>query len=141
MKGKHICEELKRIRKEIASRNDIDYTPAECTHEGDCAGVCPTCEREAAYIMEELEKRIEAGLPVDIDEGFDDRIDALEQKRSLLNNPDLDEIVYDGIVPDSDLLTGMQEAPETFILQGDVANPEGWNDEEDEEDDVENSKD
>ena len=92
-------------------------------------------------IMEELEKRIEAGLPVDIDEGFDDRIDALEQKRSLLNNPDLDEIVYDGIVTDSDLLTGMQEAPETFILQGDVANPEGWNDEKDEEYDVENSKD
>ena len=140
MKGKHICEELKRIRKEIASRNDIDYTPAECTHEGDCAGVCPTCEREAAYIMEELEKRAEAGLPIDIDEDMDDKIDALKEECFSSENPDI-TISSDGMIPDSEMLTGMLESPENFILQGDVANPEGWNDEKDEEYDVENSKD
>ena len=139
MKGKEICEELKRIRKEIARRNDIDYTPAECTHEGDCAGVCPTCEREAAYIMEELEKRAEAGLPVDIDDDMDDRIDALEQERFSSENPDI-AISSDGMIPDSEMLTGMLESPETFILQGDVAAPEDWEEETEEEDDVDKSK-
>ena len=140
MKGKHICEELKRIRKEIASRNDIDYTPAECTHEGDCAGVCPTCEREAAYIMEELEKRVEAGLPVDIDDDMDDRIDALEQERFSSENPDI-AISSDGMIPESEMLTGMPEPPETFILQGDVVAPENWEEDTEEEDDVDKSKD
>ena len=53
-KGKDVCEELKRIRQEIADANEIEYTPHICTHEGDCAGSCPACEQEVRYLTEQL---------------------------------------------------------------------------------------
>ena len=57
MKGKHICQRLKEIRIGIAQANEIDYTPAECTHKGDCAGTCPACENEMRYIERQLLRR------------------------------------------------------------------------------------
>ncbi len=54
MKGKDICKHLREVRCAVASANDIDYTPAVCTHEGDCAGTCPACERELRYIERQL---------------------------------------------------------------------------------------
>ena len=57
MKGKHICQRLKEIRQNIAQANEIDYTPAECTHKGDCAGTCPACENEMRYIERQLLRR------------------------------------------------------------------------------------
>ena len=135
MKGKDICEEMKRIRKEIAKRNNIDYIPAECTHEGNCAVVCPTCEREAAYIMEELEKRAEAGLPVDWDYNLASRMKVLEAERMRSETSDI-ALVSQGIIPDPDLLTGMQELAVADILEGDVAAPEWWGEETEEKEDV-----
>ena len=46
MKGKQICKALKEIRLNIAQANDIEYTPAECSHKGDCSGTCPQCRSE-----------------------------------------------------------------------------------------------
>lgn len=57
MKGKHICKTLKEIRLSVAQANDIDYTPAECNHKGDCAGTCPQCEKEVRYIERQLLRR------------------------------------------------------------------------------------
>ena len=34
--GKQKCEILKCIRKQIAERYHLVYTPFECKHEGDC---------------------------------------------------------------------------------------------------------
>lgn len=62
--GKHICETLKGIRKEIAQANDIDYTPIECSHNGDCAGTCPACESEMRWLERQLRLRHSLGKAV-----------------------------------------------------------------------------
>lgn len=64
--GKHICETLKSIRSEIANANDIDYSPTECTHEGDCAGTCPKCESETRWLERQLRARQAMGKAVTI---------------------------------------------------------------------------
>jgi len=64
--GKHICETLKAIRCDIAAANEIDYTPHECTHEGDCAGTCPACEQETRWLERQLRNRQALGKVVTI---------------------------------------------------------------------------
>ncbi len=56
-KGRKVCNELKAIRKKIAEANDIEYTPNECTHKGECAGTCPACEAEVKYLEKQLSMR------------------------------------------------------------------------------------
>lgn len=56
-RGKEICEKLKAIRKNIAERYGIAYEPAECNHQGDCAGTCPQCDAELKDLQQQLEKR------------------------------------------------------------------------------------
>lgn len=53
---------LKEIRRQIAKANDIEFVTAECKHKGDCAGTCPKCESEVAYLEEELARRRRLGL-------------------------------------------------------------------------------
>ena len=65
-KGKHTCETLKSIRKQIADANDIPYEPRVCTHKGDCMGTCPACESEMRYIENQLNIRKMAGKAVKI---------------------------------------------------------------------------
>ncbi|MBR1725086.1 MAG: TonB family protein [Muribaculaceae bacterium] len=65
-RGKHICETLKGIRSEIARANEIDYTPRECHHEGDCAGTCPACESEMRWLEGQLRLRQSLGKAVTI---------------------------------------------------------------------------
>ena len=65
-RGKRICETLKAIRSEIASANEIDYQPTECTHEGDCAGTCPKCEQETRWLERQLRARHALGKAVTI---------------------------------------------------------------------------
>ena len=62
--GKHICETLKGIRREIAEANEIDYQPTECTHEGDCSGTCPKCESETQWLEKQLRNRQALGKAV-----------------------------------------------------------------------------
>lgn len=64
--GKRICETLKAIRSEIASVNEIDYTPTPCDHEGDCDGTCPACESEMRWIERQLRTRKALGKAVTI---------------------------------------------------------------------------
>ena len=65
-RGKHICETLKGIRREIAQANEIDYEPCECTHEGDCAGTCPKCESETRWLERQLLLRQRLGKAVKV---------------------------------------------------------------------------
>lgn len=37
-KGKKTCEFLRTVRQQVADANGIAYTPAVCTHKGECAG-------------------------------------------------------------------------------------------------------
>ena len=62
--GKDKCKALKQVRSEIASANEIEYTPAVCTHKGDCAGTCPMCEVEMRYIEQQLSLRRMLGKAV-----------------------------------------------------------------------------
>ena len=62
--GKHICEQLKAIRLDIAHANGIENQPRECHHEGDCAGTCPACESEMRYLEREIARRRSLGKAV-----------------------------------------------------------------------------
>ena len=55
--GKHICRELKAVRKRVAEENDIPLEQHECTYEGPCDGTCPRCEAEVQYLEQELHRR------------------------------------------------------------------------------------
>ena len=59
--GKHICEQLKAIRLDIARANGIKYVPRECHHEGNCSGTCPACESEMRYLEREIARRRSLG--------------------------------------------------------------------------------
>jgi hypothetical protein len=65
-RGKKICETLKAIRSEIASANEIEYTPIKCDHKGDCAGTCPACESETRWLERQLRLRHALGKAVTI---------------------------------------------------------------------------
>ncbi|MBO7609149.1 MAG: hypothetical protein J6S96_02965 [Muribaculaceae bacterium] len=65
-RGKIICETLKGIRQEIAQANEIDYSPTQCRHEGDCAGTCPKCESEMRWLEGQLRLRKSLGKAVTI---------------------------------------------------------------------------
>lgn len=62
--GRKVCNELKAIRQSIADANGIEYTPNECTHEGECAGTCPACEQEVKYLENQLGMRRMLGKAV-----------------------------------------------------------------------------
>ena len=64
MNGKKICKSLREIRCRIARANNIDYTPAVCTHEGNCYGTCPACESELRYIERQLLRRTATGKKI-----------------------------------------------------------------------------
>lgn len=56
-KGKAICNQLKDIRKQIASENDIPLEEHECHYDGPCKGTCPRCDAELQYLEKELGRR------------------------------------------------------------------------------------
>ena len=58
-KGKVTCEKLKAIRREVAEKLGIEYSPKECTFEGDCLGTCPLCQQETDMLMEQVKIRLE----------------------------------------------------------------------------------
>lgn len=62
--GHEKCEKLREIRKKIAEVNNIPYSPAECSHDGPCAGTCPYCDAELMYLDCELQKKKERGEEV-----------------------------------------------------------------------------
>ena len=62
--GKSVCNTLKQIRLDVASANGIDYVPAPCNHDGDCAGTCPACESEVEYLEKEISRRHSLGKAV-----------------------------------------------------------------------------
>lgn len=58
--GRIICDELKRVRMELAKANGIDYQPTVCNHQGECAGTCPACEAELAELTRQIKEKKES---------------------------------------------------------------------------------
>lgn len=59
--GKDICNELKRIRQQIADDNGIPLESHECHYEGPCKGTCPRCDAELHYLEREIGKKHKLG--------------------------------------------------------------------------------
>lgn len=55
--GRQKCDLLRSIRQQLAIEYGLDYTPAECHHEGDCSGTCPMCDAELANLQRQLDER------------------------------------------------------------------------------------
>ncbi len=54
--GRQVCERLRKLRKATADANGIPFETEECFYIGPCAGTCPKCDEELAYLKRELEK-------------------------------------------------------------------------------------
>lgn len=57
---------LKEIRRRIAIENEIEFITSECRHKGSCAGTCPKCEAEVAYLESQLAARKRLGKVVKV---------------------------------------------------------------------------
>ena len=52
--GRKICDFLKQIRQQAAAKNNISYTPTDCSYEGECIGTCPKCEKELEFLTNHI---------------------------------------------------------------------------------------
>ncbi len=59
--GRHICNELKALRRRIAEENGIPLETEECTYRGECCGTCPRCDAEVRYLEDALSHRLRMG--------------------------------------------------------------------------------
>ena len=59
--GRHICKELKALRRRIAEENGIPLETEECTYRGECCGTCPRCDAEVRYLEDALSRRLRMG--------------------------------------------------------------------------------
>ena len=119
-RGKHICETLKGIRADIARANEIDYHPAECTHEGDCAGTCPACESEMRWLERHLRLRQHLGKAVTI-AGLSLGAGALLSSCNLIGNHTAGKAeVLEGAVSNPNNVDSTEIEP----LAGDVVMPD-----------------
>ena len=66
MTGKERCELFKKVRKEIAKANNINFEPIKCTYEGTCSGTCTVCDAEIEWLTRELDKKGKKGEFVNI---------------------------------------------------------------------------
>lgn len=86
--GKEICNQLRKIRVEIAKRNGIDFSPAVCDHKGDCSGTCPVCEQELDYLQKKIEeKRAKGETVVDFKKQGFIPVDKVETDNPSLKEP------------------------------------------------------
>lgn len=60
-RGKHICSQLKAVRRSIAEENGIPLEIKECTYHGPCRGTCPRCEAEVRYLENALANKLRIG--------------------------------------------------------------------------------
>ena len=124
-RGKTICNTLKAVRQQIADSNDIEYSPTECHHEGECAGTCPKCEQEMRYLEQQLDIRRAMGKAVSL-VGISVGLAALTSCKTHKNNIDEEPLggdviieertegmvpMYRGVKEDVDSLESCQLAP------------------------------
>lgn len=144
MTHKERCNELKKIRKEMADKAGIDLHQTECTFQGECKGTCPKCEAEEKTLNKLLlgGKVALAGAAVgvlsltacssDTSVSHIERPEGATRQQSSRNNRSernnssgssfLSRLLHQD---DPDELTGDVPAPidEIYIEEGDVAMP------------------
>lgn len=108
--GKKLCDKLKDIRKSVADKYELNYEPADCHHEGDCAGTCPKCDEELLDLQSQLSQK-----------GITD----IDVKQSIDGIADVDDVVdvMHGFVCPEQYIGEMEDAyaPEEHVeLQEDV---------------------
>ncbi len=54
--GKKVCNVLREQRLLLAKLNNIPFESEECPSIGPCAGTCKKCDKEAAFLREEMKK-------------------------------------------------------------------------------------
>lgn len=59
-KHKKKCDELKKVRKNIADKIGVNLHQKECSFKGTCTGTCPKCKQEEDILNKALLKK--AGL-------------------------------------------------------------------------------
>ena len=126
-KGKVTCEKLKAIRREVAEKLGIEYTPRECTFEGDCPGTCPLCQQETDLLMEQVNIRLQDNpeLVEDIQSKvFDMLCMKIESERSDKDEK-LDDYIEMGIYPQQGLIdiTEEEDVSENEPLEDMVEEP------------------
>ena len=57
MTSKERCSELKKIRKTLADKLNINLNQTECTYEGECSGTSPKCKQEEKILNMALLKK------------------------------------------------------------------------------------
>lgn len=67
MNGKEKCLLMKRIRQEIALKNNIKFETTDCNSLEECNGHCPKCDAEAANLMRALWQKEAMGQAIRID--------------------------------------------------------------------------
>lgn len=109
--GKRICEILKAIRSDIATRYGIELEERDCTHQGNCPGTCPRCEADIAKLEKGLLEKFEN--KIEISEEIKKMIDQNKDNRSGKDN---EEHMLQG---DVILPPGLPENPDNNI-EGDI---------------------
>lgn len=110
------CEQLREIRMKIAKANDIDFTPAVCTHTGPCMGTCPACDEEIRFLDRELQKKKMRGEKINLIGIAEEDIkksqikipsddETIEIDRSAVYGgvEPIDEIVWDSLISDFEI--------------------------------------
>ena len=122
--GKRICNALKEIRRRIAEANGLRFEIEECTHEGNCPGTCPKCERELEDLTNQLQTLKRSGHRINIENLLSE-----ETLRNIyLDNTNKSDITSGKNEQDnsdmSDISSVIQHEEEPFVLQGDIPSPE-----------------
>ena len=105
-RGKEICEQLRDIRRTVAEKYGLNYSPRECHHEGNCFGTCPICDAE----LEDLQRQL-------MEKGIDNinLSDKCREKFRFLNRNNVD---MDPSIDDPSLIEGDQG--DIYPLEGDI---------------------
>lgn len=98
--GKEKCEILRRIRKDIAERYGLQYTPSECKHQGDCSGTCPKCDAELEDLQCQLASRGITDLDIiniPIETPYEDDVHILEGDIAAPSDDNLETVTMIGM--------------------------------------------
>lgn len=103
MNGKERCDFHKKIRAQIAAANNIDFTPHECTYEGDCSGTCHACDAEAQRLNTLIKEKESKGEHVIVNSLCEDWVPKHEcadgfkiAYREIIEEPFVDDDYFEG---------------------------------------------
>ena len=106
IEGKEICEELSKIRKEIASINGLELHSDICNYIGDCAGTCPKCDWELQKLQKQLDEKCLKGenLNYSLTNKFSRKKITIANLPPLLEGKIVDPLSWEAEVSDLDLI-------------------------------------